>query len=131
MMNKLTNPKESNIIPYKSNGGDGGGIDMSRYVTKQELETSIDKILLQMDKNHNELINQLTLSNQKIDYNQAVTNEKLNHQNEKIEHSQAMINEKLNYQNEQIKEVDNRLNTIIGIGITSIIIPIFLKALGF
>lgn len=113
MTNKLTNPKESNIIPYKSNGGDGGGIDMSKYVTKKELDTSIDKILLQMDKNHNELINQLTLSNQKIDHNQAMTNEKLNHQNE------------------QIKEADSRLNTIIGIGITSIIIPIFLKVLGF
>ncbi|MFS0928445.1 hypothetical protein [Enterococcus durans] len=110
---KIVSLSESKSLRNKQGGDNTGCGDMSRYVTKSEFDSSLKEVLNQMDKNHMELINEMKLTNQKIG-----SNEKL-------------IGEKMNTQNENIKRIDGRLSTIIGIGVTSIIIPILLKILGF
>ncbi|MDK4353517.1 hypothetical protein M4I17_14095 [Enterococcus thailandicus] len=93
-------------------GGSSGGGDMTKYVTKEELDVSISKVLTEINENHVETTNLITLSNKTIDHNQSI------------------LEEKLNYQNENVNKVDGKVNTIIGIGVSSIIIPILLKILG-
>ena len=63
MANKLSNPKESNIIPFKSkDGGEGGGGDLSKFVTKEELRTEIELLESKIDNKFLEL--KLELKNQ-------------------------------------------------------------------
>ena len=104
MTNKLTNPKESNVIPYKSSyGGDGGGGgDMTKYVTKQELDLEFSKLKNQLDNRHNEIMTEIKLLRQNTSY----------------------IQNELKDQKEYFKQLKIML-------VTAIAIPILLKFLGF
>lgn len=63
MSNKLKNPKESNILPFGAkNSGEGGGGDMSKFVTQGELKTELELLESKIDNKFLEL--KLELKNQ-------------------------------------------------------------------
>lgn len=109
---KVTNDKNVTKKKLVSSSGGGGG-NMTDYATKKELDSAVDRISRQIDTNHKEIMAKMVLSDQRMN------------------HSEEMSNLKLDNQKEAINKIDSRLSTIIGIGITSIAIPILLKLLGY
>ncbi|EOB3407710.1 hypothetical protein ACIJDF_002808, partial [Enterococcus hirae] len=77
----------------KNGGGNSGGGDMTKYVTKQELDLEFSKLKNHLDNRHNEIMTEIKLLRQDTSY----------------------IQNELKYQKEDFKQLKIMLVTAIAI----------------
>ncbi|MGN8983401.1 hypothetical protein BH747_00015 [Enterococcus villorum] len=99
---KVVDLVESKKFRNEHGGGDSGGGDMTKYVTKQELDLEFSKLTNHLDNRHNEIMTEIKLLRQDTSY----------------------IQNELRDQKEDFKQLKIML-------VTAIAIPILLKFLGF
>ncbi|MFB9381449.1 hypothetical protein ACFFRT_12930 [Enterococcus thailandicus] len=95
------NLSESKGFRNEHGGGNSGGGDMTKYVTKQELDLEFSKLTNHLDNRHNEIMTEIKLLRQDASYNQNEVKDQ--------------------------KEDFKQLKTML---VTAIAIPIVLKILG-
>ncbi|GEK38294.1 hypothetical protein P7G96_00715 [Enterococcus thailandicus] len=98
---KVVNLSESKGFRNEHGGGNSGGGDMTKYVTKQELDLEFSKLTNHLDNRHNEIMTEIKLLRQDASYNQNEVKDQ--------------------------KEDFKQLKTML---VTAIAIPIVLKILG-
>ncbi|MFS1026964.1 hypothetical protein ACFC9R_16995 [Enterococcus casseliflavus] len=105
--------------------GSGGGDDgkMTKYVTKQEFDLTVKELSHQIEMNQERLNSKLDSIGQKID-----TGGEKN--SEKISSAKEVLSQKIDFLDTDIKKTDSKTNWIIGLILTSFLIPVLLKYLG-
>lgn len=115
--------EEYNIPIEQFNESMRGEIDMSDYVTKTEFDSTVKSLEKQIE--HNQEMTNIKIDSvlAKIDSSNEILVEKINSIDKKIDI-------KFDHIEKDVSKLDSRVNWIIGLVVTSILIPIALKYFG-
>lgn len=130
--------KGYNIVTEPVERSRRGEIDMSEYVTKTEFDSTVKNLENQIA--HNQEMTNVKIDSvlEKIDSSNALIIEKINGIEKnintkfdgKINGLEKNIDTKFDHIEENVSDVDKKVNWIIGLAATSVLIPIALKYFG-